>query len=167
MAKCPVTLEPFTCPVVLPCGHSIERGVYQEMKEKICPVCRNAIRGFYRPPINWNMAELMNIDIPKQSPKARTVAEDCANTANNVLYIRTEKHIDKILREIMRICKNGRKSYTYYFNPREYDQYQIITDRLMNLGFKLQWKLEELPLCGCLCCLCFIYPRYSVEVTWN
>ena len=75
--QCPVTLETFTEPRVLTCGHTIDRVVLESLTEKVCPVCRTAF--FLPPPINWVLVDAMGLNITGVSKNIDNRLEKTSN----------------------------------------------------------------------------------------
>jgi len=64
---CPVTLESFTEPRVLGCGHTIDGHILESMKEPVCPLCRETF--YLPPPINWAIVDALGLKITTHPSK--------------------------------------------------------------------------------------------------
>ena len=61
---CPVTLIPFTNPVIIPeCGHTFDREALVEYKKRECPTCRtHYCADPSKLPTNWVIVSFLDID---------------------------------------------------------------------------------------------------------
>lgn len=70
---CPISLEEFRDPRVLPCGHTIDLlSVPSGRRVRCCPLCRAPLAGTLEAcPINWVVVACLGLDVASRTLEAR------------------------------------------------------------------------------------------------
>lgn len=68
----PVTLETFTYPKVLPCGHTLDKKSILKLTSNKCPLCNHAIQKSIRQcptllPTNWSIVQALQLSVPDKT----------------------------------------------------------------------------------------------------
>jgi len=136
---CPISLVKFTYPLVLDCGHTIDKISFDKIpNKKICPVCNSPNTSINR--INWTLVSLMKLNIPskaKQPPKKITASEAAALLSAQIKE--TSNHIFE--NEVME------KIYTQIYDCKSQLIFDVKDSRIRNelieiLQNKYQYKVE-------------------------
>lgn len=115
---CPVTLDKFKNPQVLPCGHTFDKEVIKKLKRNICPLCKKAFMSRECVP-NWILIKHLNLDINEN--KSNNIKSFNANDAKNEMNIietgeKVDKIIDKIIKKIRKRSILGKSYCIYLYN---------------------------------------------------
>lgn len=153
--ECPVTLQPFEHPKVLPCGHTIDYKVIPKMYKRQCPLCRRPF--FNEPPTNWVLVDFLHLKIDSKvtsySVLPRFYRQQHAMAMNERTQTTMERLIQSnqyiVLKKIAYCANKGMFETT--FNITEIRAYRIhydqkeciflsIADRLETLGYSVEHK---------------------------
>lgn len=159
--ECPVTLQPFQHPKVLPCGHTIDNHVIQQMHKRQCPICRRPF--FTDPPTNWVLVDLLHLKIDTTMPSSGCIPRYRRRQHAVIMHERTRTTIEhliqsnhtRILDKIAHCANKGMSETT--FNMTDIRAYGInwdqkeciflsIADRLETMGYTIEHK----PIIDCV-----------------
>jgi hypothetical protein len=162
--ECPISMTRFQYPVVLPCGHTFDKGSVIRFKKKICPMCRVPyLEDVHDLPVNWVLVEIMGLDV--ETSKASVL--DRIHT-NNIKY-RIMNEMVNIVQRIYMANKRGRRHLYYDYasgvsglsepdilNVRDHLKHQLDA-----LGYKVTC-IERVRTC-----LCLIWVVRYVIIEWK
>lgn len=152
MFTCPISLEEFTCPIVLPCGHTFDRQSILKLKGRACPLCKRPFfKDQYAP--NWILIEHLGLDIKLQSQTHEWNAQDAKHEMCKIEI--DERIVIHLLKKIKRhaILGHSDLTYTYYSWTMTQRMINSLQHRLEQRGFHVStWP-------GCLW-------GYTVFVSW-
>lgn len=148
--ECPISMTRFQHPVLLPCGHTFDKGSVGHFKKKMCPLCREPfLEDIDDLPVNWVLIELMGLDI--ETPKVSMFQKIYRK---NIRY-RIMKEITDLIRRIRLVEKRGYMYYGYESHfpdisaPEIEDVREYISHQLMMLGYRVTHE-EKLRTCMCI-----------------
>ena len=142
--KCPVTLETFTHPVLIECGHTFDKETIKKLHDKKCPTCNAKITGnieLY--PTNWAIVSALNLHIEKKQDDNDELFSYTAEQArNDAKAIRDKKHHESLISEKKNIIKliheNVKKGHTgFQYNFHDKDVKDDIGKWLAELKYSL------------------------------
>ena len=139
----PVSLETFTYPIILPCGHTFDQKSVISLKEDKCPTCQKTFSGDKeRFPINWSLVGILNLDIKiKEEKESNDISSfDAAKAKANTKKILEGWKNDamlKILLEIDNYSKLGASQLKFSKNEINYRVHSQIIIELRARGFKV------------------------------
>src|SRR5579883_584406 len=98
---CPISLMPFTHPLVLDCGHTIDKSSFDKLNsKKTCPICSRANNSNDR--VNWILVSLLKLDI-QQTKDNKTTKRISAQEAKNILLSAARSYAEYLIdNEIMK-----------------------------------------------------------------
>jgi hypothetical protein len=160
--ECPVTLESFRHPKVLPCGHTIDNDVIRQLKKRQCPICRRPF--FANPPTNWILVDLLNLRIDSTRSPMNCLSRLCGRQRHAVkMHEHTQNTIDRMIEsnesrvftKIARCADKGIfettfnmteiRTYGMHWDQQEY-VFLTIATRLERCGYSIEHK----PIVNCV-----------------
>lgn len=127
---CPISHDKFKYPIVLSCGHTLDKDSIVNMKKSVCPLCKLSFNKNECKP-NWILIKYLNLDIKFDNiiiNKSLSINSFNANDAKNeMLKIEiNDKILNNLLKKIKKHAIRGNSSYVYVYNTF------FITPRMIN-----------------------------------
>lgn len=131
---CPITLEEFKHPLVLDCGHTIDKSAFDSIQQQDkCPVCMQPNLSKNR--INWSIVTALGLNIHVDKTSKMLTAKEAMTIANKVIDNKVTKIIEtQSIPAILKKAQAGYKNITLYNNDS--DESLAIRSKLEELGYK-------------------------------
>lgn len=140
---CPVSLEEFKDPRILPCGHTLEFSSIKGIVIPKCPLCKRVFSKKESFPVNWVVAQHLGLNI---SPPSKTIAEEHHAMALSIRSERAETYInnnlEKILDGIKKKSMQGECNLQFRLSMPWYESTvikkeakRLMLDKLTRMGF--------------------------------
>lgn len=123
-ANCPITLNKFEHPVVLPmCGHTIDRSVITRLDKHICPICKTEfLPDFVQ--TNWTLVHILGLEIKHIEPPVILSAKKAREISRIYMNKKVLDILEKINEKISKACIEG-KTKAICTVSSEYNDYII------------------------------------------
>lgn len=149
MMQCPVSLQPFKNPKVLPCGHTLDSASIKCLLKKVCPLCQSAFSSLSVLPTNWIVVQHLNLVVPQSSEPGK----DCFVAEQKALAMKQrrgrveaifEKNMHRVMDRIARRSLQGMGQLAYgmvfpwcCFTPViiKHEATRIVIQKLREMGF--------------------------------
>ena len=143
---CPVSLNTYLNPRVLPCGHTIDLNCMIKYNKKICPLCSNKFsQSILSLPVNWVVVNLLDLKIQSNLnilSYFKFANKDFIKKNTELISLEIfETEFINIIHDINKYSKKGIYNYHFDINKRfkKYSSFQKI-----NLCNELEKKLKDL-----------------------
>jgi hypothetical protein len=139
---CPITLEQFTEPIVIPeCGHTFDKKSLESLHQKKCPLCDIIYSGNPNDfPINWIVVSHLNLEIHKKINEDKLTNYDAIEALNdkrNYITENTDRYMRAILVNINLLAKKGKSEYEFYTSIVDPILLPYIYEELVKREFKI------------------------------
>lgn len=146
MATCPVSLEPWRHPKVLPCGHTIDATSLEGLGRKLCPVCREPFLS-HNTPTNYALVDLLELEIEPSASKDDNLQAQLRQIHARIVQRTVEPAIEEIVERVRtraaqgyRVCEFYQHELKHCSNPRVavHAIRNAVPQGLRKLGFRTQ-----------------------------
>lgn len=142
---CPVSLEAFRDPRVLPCGHTLEYFSIKGVKGPVfrCPLCKSIFLHKERLPVNWLVAQFLGLNVCNDQ---KSIAQEQKDIAMRMRRERGQKYITKnlecVMNEVKKKSVRGECQLTYRISIPWHESPIVrnevgclLTETLQEMGF--------------------------------
>lgn len=147
---CPISLCRFTHPLVLDCGHSIDKPCFDKLpNKKLCPICNSSNSSYKR--INWAIVSFLGLNIeqpPKNPPK--TLGRISAQEASQLLISQAKSYAERLIdteitEKIIQKISNQKRDLEYPVD-NTHVRNELVSILQNNLGYKVKYDSTKLTI---------------------
>lgn len=145
---CPISLAKFTYPLVLDCGHSIDKPCFDKLiNKKICPICNTPNTTETR--INWSIVSFLKLNIPQPTKNSklknkRINSKEASQLLANQIKLSAENLIDnEIMEQIIQKIYINKKELIYTINHTDIKN-EVIQILKFSLGYNVTYTFNDI-----------------------